>query len=384
MAQIQFQIIVDGTITDVSTDGAWVAGFLNAGGIYRWNQGTGLDILAPDSSYNRSVGISSDGSRVAASIYNDVGTAGPGLWTETSGWTYLGPIPGGGVSGEDGSAYGISDDGTTVTGLAWRSDWRARAFSWTDATGMVDLGATYDDRSSRGSAINADGSVIGGFDEAEFGNRRPAVWISGVLTVIEPDGVGEVEAVNSDGDIVGGTAGFDVGAALWTFDGAAWQRTDIGYLPGTDPFDRGAAVLAVTPDGSLAVGYNRSGFGPFADYDGTIWTPADGLVDVEDWLIANGVDFGGVDIRALTGVSEDGSVIVGYCYDGGFAPKGFRITIAPDCAADFNGDGVVDTRDVLAFLNAWTSQQPESDCDGNGVIDTRDVLCFLNLWTAGC
>ena len=54
------------------------------------------------------------------------------------------------------------------------------------------------------------------------------------------------------------------------------------------------------------------------------------------------------------------------------------------CLADFNGDGVVDTRDVIGFLNAWTAQDAAADCDGNGVIDTRDVLCFLNLWAAGC
>ena len=56
----------------------------------------------------------------------------------------------------------------------------------------------------------------------------------------------------------------------------------------------------------------------------------------------------------------------------------------PACSADFNGDGLVDTRDVLAFLNAWAASDPASDCDANGAIDTRDVLCFLNAWTAGC
>jgi hypothetical protein len=56
----------------------------------------------------------------------------------------------------------------------------------------------------------------------------------------------------------------------------------------------------------------------------------------------------------------------------------------PGCVADFNGDGAVDTRDVLAFLNAWNQQDASSDCDGNGLIDTRDVLCFLNAWTTGC
>jgi hypothetical protein len=55
-----------------------------------------------------------------------------------------------------------------------------------------------------------------------------------------------------------------------------------------------------------------------------------------------------------------------------------------DCYADFNEDGTVDTRDVLAFLNSWNGGDLASDCDGNGTIDTRDVLCFLNLWNAGC
>jgi hypothetical protein len=58
--------------------------------------------------------------------------------------------------------------------------------------------------------------------------------------------------------------------------------------------------------------------------------------------------------------------------------------VAGDCYADFNDDDVVDTRDVLAFLNAWNGGDASSDCDGNGTIDTRDVLCFLNLWNAGC
>lgn len=57
---------------------------------------------------------------------------------------------------------------------------------------------------------------------------------------------------------------------------------------------------------------------------------------------------------------------------------------ASGCVADFNDDGVVDTRDVLAFLNAWTAGDNRADINGDGVIDTRDVLAFLNLWTAGC
>ncbi|MBK7403733.1 MAG: PEP-CTERM sorting domain-containing protein [Phycisphaerales bacterium] len=344
-AQVTFDVITDGSITDVSANGKWVAGFLNSGGVYRWSQATGVEILANDSSYNGLAGISADGSRVTASIYDGNGTAGPGVWTEGSGWTYLGAIAGGGVAGEDGSSYGISDDGTTVTGLAWLANYRARAFSWTSGTGMVDLGSSFSDRSSRGSAINGDGSVVGGFDEAEFGNRRPAVWVNGVLTVLEPDGVGEITSVNADGTVVGGSAGNDIGAAVWSFDGLAWNRTDVGLLPGTDPFQHDAQILGITPDGSMAVGFNASGFGPFADYNGTIWTPSDGLMNVETWLTDHGVDFGGMDIRALTGISDDGKVLYGYGYLGGFAPQGFRIVIpAPSSFALLGLGGLVISR----------------------------------------
>lgn len=62
----------------------------------------------------------------------------------------------------------------------------------------------------------------------------------------------------------------------------------------------------------------------------------------------------------------------------------FIPTCATDCRADFNQDGVVDTRDVTAFLNAWTAMDGSADIDNNGVIDTRDVIAFLNLWSTGC
>ncbi|HZW08770.1 MAG TPA: GC-type dockerin domain-anchored protein [Phycisphaerales bacterium] len=54
------------------------------------------------------------------------------------------------------------------------------------------------------------------------------------------------------------------------------------------------------------------------------------------------------------------------------------------CTADFNLDGAVDTRDFVAFLNAWNARDPRADANGDGAIDSRDVIAFLNTWTAGC
>jgi probable HAF family extracellular repeat protein len=329
LAQVAFDLLPgDFAVQAMSRDGSWMVGSNNNGDVVRWSQGAGVEVLYSAAHYNGIMGISDDGSRVAASIYDNAGTATPGVWTQGQGWTTLGPIPGGGVDGEDGSAYGISGDGSTVTGLAWRSDWRARAFSWTDSTGMVNLGASYDDRSSRGTAINGDGSVIGGFDEAEFGNRRPAVWINGALTVLAPDGVGEILSLSHGGNFAGATGGFDTGANLWTNNGGVWTETVIGLLDGTDPFDHDAGTLGVSDDGSMAVGFNRSGFGPFADYDGFIWNE-EGMVDVEIWLADNGIDVGNLDIRQLVDISGDGSVMAGWGYHDGFQISSFRITIVP-------------------------------------------------------
>lgn len=54
------------------------------------------------------------------------------------------------------------------------------------------------------------------------------------------------------------------------------------------------------------------------------------------------------------------------------------------CPADFNGDGDLNTLDVLAFLNAWNADDPRADFNGDGEINTLDVLAFLNAWNAGC
>ncbi|MBK7406164.1 MAG: hypothetical protein IPJ41_16550 [Phycisphaerales bacterium] len=54
------------------------------------------------------------------------------------------------------------------------------------------------------------------------------------------------------------------------------------------------------------------------------------------------------------------------------------------CPSDFNGDGDVNTIDVLDFLNAWTIHDPSADFNHDGVVNTLDVLAFLNAWVRGC
>ncbi len=54
------------------------------------------------------------------------------------------------------------------------------------------------------------------------------------------------------------------------------------------------------------------------------------------------------------------------------------------CEGDWNGDGVANTIDVLAFLNDWAAGDEDADVNGDGDVNTLDVIAFLNDWAAGC
>lgn len=54
------------------------------------------------------------------------------------------------------------------------------------------------------------------------------------------------------------------------------------------------------------------------------------------------------------------------------------------CAADLNGDDVLDLADVQLFVTAFMAAQPAADIDGNGVYDLADVQGFVSSFNAGC
>jgi hypothetical protein len=56
----------------------------------------------------------------------------------------------------------------------------------------------------------------------------------------------------------------------------------------------------------------------------------------------------------------------------------YYISLPTDCPADFDGDGDVDTADLLYLLAAWGT--PDGDVDGDGDTDTADLLALLAAW----
>ncbi len=93
------------------------------------------------------------------------------------------------------------------------------------------------------------------------------------------------------------------------------------------------------------------------------------------------------DVLGLAQAShEDGAVYLvgGFTEVGGVPSEGIARWGCEGCAADFNGDGMADTRDFIAYLNAWVAGDDRADFDANGIVDTRDFIAFLNAWSAGC
>jgi len=82
--------------------------------------------------------------------------------------------------------------------------------------------------------------------------------------------------------------------------------------------------------------------------------------------------------------SEDCKVRVRAYYESSYygawdeSDETFAVGEGSSCPADFDGDGDVDTADLLYLLGAWGT--PAGDVDGDGDTDTADLLALLAAW----
>jgi probable HAF family extracellular repeat protein len=251
----------------------------------RWTTGGGYQILpvvAGTNTFGTAAGISDSGAVV-------VGTSGTGGLARAFRWdsaapgtsTNLGVLPLQSSSG----AMAVSGNGAVVVGASGN-----RAFRWTSAGGMVDLGSLPGQVWAMGEGVNTDGSVIVG----RFNN-----------------GLGEF--------------GF-----RWT---SAGGMVNLGQTP--------AGCLALRPravsgDGTVVVGQvsdNASGL------TGFIWTPSLGARVIGPHLTSRAVNLAGWTITDVTGISADGTAM---CGNGIFAgqPLGWVVRNLP-CPAFNSPIGVI-------------------------------------------
>lgn len=153
---------------------------------------------------------------------------------------------------------------------------------------------------------------------------------------------------------------------------AAWDGT--AWLPLGDglPFEVGLLTTLDTLEGPrLAV------TGPYPGevilWDGVSWSPF-------------GADTDGM-VRAITQATHEyNAVYLGGSFRevNGVPSEGIARFRCESCLADFNTDGMLDTRDLVAFLNAWAAGDDSADWDGDGDVNTSDLIEYLGAWSAGC
>jgi len=328
------------------------------------------------------------------------------------------------TAGPDGHLYGAFDWGLAVVSLT--TDGHLRWNNWGDPA-MFEHGGLGNDTifgpSRPGGPID---QVYVGMD-LRGDNHLYAFGLDGEqrwAAPVGPNGDGAEPVVGSDGavytpDFIASGYGWVIhaldptdGRSLWIFDGGFisgvsnlaiapddtlfWSR-DLSHLESFDPHTRTRNwsvftdnVLyrpAVTPDGSVlivggVIDYGDLGF--IRAYDAhtgdALWNidlpgefyPAPRFVPTHYARITPDGRTAYMSTSALGGDDDDPHAYL------------YAIDLTDGCPADFNGDGAVDTQDVLAFLNAWASGDASADFNADGEVNTLDVLAFLNAWSGGC
>jgi probable HAF family extracellular repeat protein len=258
------------------------------------------------------------------------------IWHRAAEWRLLGSIAANAQPCDNllSSVFGANADGSVLVGLAWNGCRTARAFRWTEKTGMVDLGSTVEGQGSRADAVSGDGKVVVGFQEHSTGFRQAARWVDGKQTVFTgPEGlIGEANAVNNDGSIIVGQycrpASGDQSAWIWT------EKGGIECLP--VPFRRPAIegsfsglAMSTSDDGRVIGGGHSFGL----ESESLIW------IDREPFYLKKYLQDHGaprafenwVNTGFVTGMTRDGRVLVGY----GAGPRDFTgfMVIMPQLGA---------------------------------------------------
>jgi hypothetical protein len=338
-AQGKFHNLGDGNaVSGLSFDGTVAAG-TNPSQYFTWTEATGVLGIGGQVAGGGVGGqakISDDGTRISGTDFNPTSGQFEMSYydTSTSLWNNLGGIGAVCTTGagpdETSSGWGISNDGSSVVGLGWFTFCsQAHAIQWDESSGMTDdLGSTVVDRSSRANGTNMDGSVVVGWQDRTDGFRQGAVWDNGVQTIVMTDGgdpASEASDVDAAGNWVVGIGGFATSSEAWRWSPSTGLE-QLGLICDGCFQPRGFAT-GISNDGSVIVGFNREF--PFGTTVPFIWTEDTGMVNLNDFVADLGIDTGGLDLALVLTISGDGKTIGGAGIPvGGFSPSdGYVITI---------------------------------------------------------
>jgi len=233
----------------------------------------------------------------------------------------LGFLDGGGNSS---GAEDVSADGFVIVGVSDSTNGIAEAFRYTPTDGMVGLGDL----------------PGGGFFSIAY-------------------------AVSDDGLVVVGTGSTEAG------DGAFRWTSESGMVGLGSLFPGGISTAnATNADGSVVVGAS--------DTFAVIWRVDEGLDVLQSVLTDEyGLDLTGWRLESATGISSDGTVIVGVGRNPQHRTEAWMAVLAPTpaCAGDITGDHrttVADFNIVASHFAQTVAPHTNGDLSGNGFVNVAD------------
>ena len=322
--------VIDMVPTSMSDDASIVVGtgFFGAPNLY-YTEAAGASVIG-DGCGSGVPGISGDGTTVVGCNVNSDGKYNAAKWLGGTSWLDLGTVAGG-VSCDFflSGSYGIDRDGSLAVGLVYLPQTcKAGAGTWDLVNGgpATALPALFGDTTySRANAVNADGSVIVGWQDQLTGERTGTKWVNGVeeLILTSSGGFnGEALGVSADGQTIVGE-GYNFGRGAWIWKAGTGVRS-IGARGGDGRY----LALDVSDDGNVVVGLiRRLRFG-FPAQRGFIWTEGEGATTLDAYLAKRGVVVPqGWILSVASLISADGNTIYGW----GFNPDGliemFKVTL---------------------------------------------------------
>lgn len=362
----------------VSESGAvagW-AGTANPHLAFRWENGTMQNLPSLGGSEGSEAwGLSDDGQVVVGYSFLSGGVFHAVVWQSGT------LIDLGTLGGSTSQAYDASADGSVVVGAAiWSGDGRNRAFRWTQAGGMQNLGTLPGGIRSVARGVSSDGNVVAGWSGFENLNHHAFRWENGVMADLHnPDWPttwnSEAQGISGDGAVVvgvwAGSSWSPVRPFRWS---ASTGMVDLGVLPGGAWGEAWAANF----DGSKVVGWSEVSSG---NWHALLWEEELGLQDL-NVLFADLLTDGSI-LRTAYAISANGRYIAGYGQRPGGAYEAYVLDTTGGIPGDLDGDGDVDLADLAALLGSFglcvgdAGYNPAADLDGDNCVTLADLSVLL-------